>query len=130
MSYAGDVAPEQAFAALKADPDAVLVDVRTRAEWTYVGLPDLAALGRRAVLVEWQRFPDGSVNDRFVAELREAGVAPGVPVYVLCRSGVRSAPRTTSPRASRGRWTSTAGGASPAGRSPDCRGGKDERAAP
>ena len=91
MSYAGDVAPEQAFSALQADPDAVLVDVRTRAEWTYVGLPDLAALGRRAVLVEWQRFPDGSLNDRFVDELREAGVAPGVPVYFLCRSGVRSA---------------------------------------
>jgi rhodanese-related sulfurtransferase len=40
--------------------------------------------------VEWQRFPDGRVNDRFVDELREAGVAPGTPVYFLCRSGVRS----------------------------------------
>ena len=91
MTYAGDLDPVETYRLLAKDPDAVLVDVRTRAEWTYVGLPDLAALGRRAVLVEWQRFPDGSVNDRFVDELREAGVAAGVPVYFLCRSGVRSA---------------------------------------
>jgi rhodanese-related sulfurtransferase len=90
VSYAGDVGPEQAFAALRDNGDAVLVDVRTRAEWTYVGLPDVSALGRSAVLVEWQRFPDGSVNDRFVDELRAAGLAEGTPAYFLCRSGVRS----------------------------------------
>ncbi len=90
MSYAGDVQPEQALAALQEDATAVLVDVRTRAEWTYVGLPEVSRPGRGPVLVEWQRFPDGRVNDRFVDELREAGVAPGAPVYFLCRSGVRS----------------------------------------
>jgi len=39
MSYAGDVSPQDTYAALAADEDAVLVDVRTAAEWTYVGLP-------------------------------------------------------------------------------------------
>jgi rhodanese-related sulfurtransferase len=90
VSYAGDVQPEQALAALQGDATAVLVDVRTRAEWTYVGLPELSPPGQGPVLVEWQRFPDGRVNERFVDELREAGVAPGTPVYFLCRSGVRS----------------------------------------
>ena len=42
MSYAGDVPPREAYAALAADDDAVLVDVRTSAEWNYVGLPDLS----------------------------------------------------------------------------------------
>jgi rhodanese-related sulfurtransferase len=90
MSYAGDVLPEQAFAALQQDRSTVLVDVRTGAEWTYVGLPEVSSLGKAVVLVEWQRFPDGSVNDRFVDELREAGITAGTPVYFLCRSGVRS----------------------------------------
>jgi rhodanese-related sulfurtransferase len=90
VSYAGDVQPEQALAALQDDATAVLVDVRTRAEWTYVGLPETSRQGQGPVLVEWQRFPDGRVNDRFVEELREAGVTPGTPVYFLCRSGVRS----------------------------------------
>jgi rhodanese-related sulfurtransferase len=91
MGYAGDVDPEQVYAALKADPDAVLVDVRTGAEWSYVGMPDLSQIGKRVIPLEWQRFPDGALNESFVRELRESGVGEGAPVYFLCRSGVRSA---------------------------------------
>lgn len=90
MSYAGDVTPAQAYAAVTGDDDALLVDVRTRAEWTYVGVPDLASTGKRVVLVEWSRYPDGAVNEHFVDEVRAAGLEPGRPVYLLCRSGVRS----------------------------------------
>jgi rhodanese-related sulfurtransferase len=91
VSYAGDVPPQEGYAALEADPAAVLVDVRTSAEWSYVGLPDLTGLGKRVLPVEWQRFPDGSVNERFLDQLRDAGVTEGAPIYFLCRSGVRSA---------------------------------------
>lgn len=90
MSYAGDVTPEQTWAALRDRPDAVLVDVRTRAEWSYVGLPDLAEVGKQVVTVEWQGYPDGHVNDLFTSDLEDAGVARDQPVYFLCRSGVRS----------------------------------------
>ncbi|MFC7594119.1 rhodanese-like domain-containing protein [Terrabacter sp. GCM10028922] len=90
MSYAGDVTPEQAWTALRAEPGAVLVDVRTRAEWAYVGLPDLGEIGKEVVLVEWQTFPEGSVNERFTADLEAAGVAKDAAVYFICRSGVRS----------------------------------------
>src|SRR6476660_6239571 len=90
MSYAGDVTPEQAWTVLRDEPGAALVDVRTRAEWAYVGLPDLGDLGKEVVLVEWQTYPDGAVNDRFTAELDAAGVAKDATVYFLCRSGVRS----------------------------------------
>ncbi|HMT31833.1 MAG TPA: rhodanese-like domain-containing protein [Dermatophilaceae bacterium] len=90
MSYAGDVSPTDAYAALAADPDAVLVDVRTHAEWSYVGVPDLATLGKQVVTVEWQRYPSGAVNDRFIQEVRDAGVGADQPIYFLCRSGVRS----------------------------------------
>ena len=90
MSYAGDVSPQEAYAALAAEEDAVLVDVRTTAEWSYVGLPDLSALGKRVVCVEWQRFPDGALNGDFVEQLQDAGLPDGAPIYFLCRSGVRS----------------------------------------
>lgn len=90
MSYAGDVTPEQAWTALRDEPGAVLVDVRTRAEWSYVGLPDLGSIGKEVVLVEWQSFPDGRVNDAFVDELAAAGIGKEQSVYFLCRSGVRS----------------------------------------
>lgn len=88
--HAGDVTPEDAYAALAADPEAVLVDVRTQAEWVFVGTPDLSPLGKRPLLLEWQR-PDGSVNRGFVDDLRRAGVDEDDPVYFICRSGARSA---------------------------------------
>jgi len=91
MNYAGNVEPLEAYAALQADADAVLVDVRTSAEWSYVGLPDLSQIGKRVIPLEWQRFPEGSLNTGFVEQLREAGIAEGAPIYFLCRSGVRSA---------------------------------------
>ena len=75
MTYAGDVDPTSAFAALQADPDAVLVDVRTMAEWTYVGVPDLSQLGKKVIPVEWQHFPDGRRNEDFLGQLRGAGIA-------------------------------------------------------
>jgi rhodanese-related sulfurtransferase len=90
MSYAGDVTPAEAWEALSDDPAAVLVDVRTAAEWSYVGLPDLRSLAKDVVRIEWQTYPSGAVNRDFVAQLAAAGVDPGAPVYFLCRSGVRS----------------------------------------
>ena len=41
--------PQEAWDHLASDPEAILVDVRTRAEWTFVGLPDLTSLGKRVV---------------------------------------------------------------------------------
>lgn len=88
--YAGDVSPEDAYAALVDDPDAVLVDVRTHPELVYVGFPDLAGIGKRLVAVEWQSYPQGTQNPSFVEDLRRAGVGEDQSVYFLCRSGARS----------------------------------------
>jgi rhodanese-related sulfurtransferase len=90
MTYAGDRTPTETWEALEADPRAVLVDARTRAEWTYVGLPDLSALDRDVVRIEWLTYPDGAVNRHFVDDLVAAGIGRDQPVHFLCRSGVRS----------------------------------------
>lgn len=90
MPYAGDLTPTDTYRVLADDPQAVLVDVRTRAEWAYVGVPDLGALGRTLVQVEWTRYPDGAPNEAFLDELAAAGVTPDRQVLFLCRSGVRS----------------------------------------
>lgn len=92
MSYAGDITPEHAWELLRDNSEAVLVDVRTDAEWRYVGVPDLESLARRTVLVEWVSYPAGARNDNFVDQLKEAGVMGGesAPVIFLCRSGHRS----------------------------------------
>ncbi len=90
MAYAGDLTPEEAYRLLQDDPRAVMVDVRTAAEWNYVGVPDLEPIGRPLGRVEWVTFPDGARNEAFLDQLSALGVGPGVPVAFLCRSGVRS----------------------------------------
>jgi len=96
MSYAGDITPQQAWQLLSDNPDAVLVDVRTDAEWRVVGVPDLSSLGRDVVYLEWNSS-DGRLNDNFVAELRDriSSAARERPVVFLCRSGGRSVAAAT-----------------------------------
>lgn len=92
MSYAGDVTPGEAWKLLTDDPEAVLVDCRTDAEWRFVGVADLSDLGREVVYVEWNSS-DGKHNDQFVDDLKAAGVTGGDrAVMFLCRSGNRSIP--------------------------------------
>ena len=88
--YAGDVTPAVAWKILGELKDAILIDVRTRAEWNYVGVPDLAGLDKKPGLVEWQVFPSMQVNPDFVGALSEALADKAVPLLFLCRSGVRS----------------------------------------
>ncbi|MDQ2625227.1 MAG: rhodanese-like domain-containing protein [Actinomycetota bacterium] len=90
--YAGDLTPQQAWDLLAEHAGAVLVDVRTRAEWTFVGVPDVGPLGKEAALVEWTSFTTGTVNPHFLDQLAQVGLEPGDerPVVFLCRSGHRS----------------------------------------
>ncbi|MGM0584788.1 MAG: rhodanese-like domain-containing protein [Pseudomonadota bacterium] len=82
--------PTQAYDAL-AEGDAALVDVRTRAEWTFVGLPDLAPLGAQPVLVEWRAWPEMAANPGFADQLLDAfGGRPPKRLLFICRSGGRS----------------------------------------
>lgn len=90
-NYAGDVTAQEAWEILTQNPAAQLVDVRTTAEWAFVGLPDLSALGRTVQRVAWQTFPTMAPNPDFLGETVAAvGANKDVPVLFLCRSGARS----------------------------------------
>jgi rhodanese-related sulfurtransferase len=95
MTYAGNISAREAWELLKSDPKAQLVDVRTAAEWSFVGVPDLNQLGRTVVRVEWQVYPSMERNPKFEAAVAErlkvAGATEATPVFFLCRSGARSA---------------------------------------
>ncbi|HSG80151.1 MAG TPA: rhodanese-like domain-containing protein [Acidimicrobiia bacterium] len=87
MSYAGDLPPGDAFERLATDPDAVLVDVRTAAEWQYVGVPDLSSIGKGVIGISWPLPGQGTAQD-FVDQLTD--LDPGAPLLFICRSGQRS----------------------------------------
>lgn len=89
-AYAGDITPTEAWDRLASDANAKLIDVRTQAEWVYVGIPDLASLDKKPILVSWQVFPTMTKNEAFAQQLQSQGVQPGDTLLFLCRSGVRS----------------------------------------
>jgi rhodanese-related sulfurtransferase len=91
LDYAGDISAAEAWERLQNDPKAQMVDVRTMAEWNFVGVPDLAAIGRRVHCVEWQSFPSGQPNPQFTAQAAQAlGPDTAQAVLLICRSGARS----------------------------------------
>lgn len=94
MEYAGDLTPTETWSRLQADPDGVLIDVRTQPEWDFVGVPDLSSINRCPVFLSWKCYPDMQINPAFATTLRTAipavGPTVGPALYFLCRSGQRS----------------------------------------
>jgi len=92
--YGGDVTPNETWRVLSKDPAAQLVDVRSAAEWIFVGVPDLSSLDKAAHFVEWQRFPGMARVAEFEADamalIKTAGAETTTPIFLLCRSGGRS----------------------------------------
>ena len=90
MSDVTQVSAAEAWRVLDDEPEAMVIDVRTRPEWMLVGVPDLSQLGREPVFIEWQSFPTMAQNADFAAEVEAAGAATDMPLLFLCRSGNRS----------------------------------------
>lgn len=83
LPYAGALLPKEAYALWRDGAGVSLVDIRTKAEWDYVGrVPG-------AVEVEWNHYPSGR-NPQFADQLQAAVENKAAPVLFLCRSGGRS----------------------------------------
>ena len=90
MSYTGDVTVEDVWKVLAQNEKAVLIDVRTQAEWAFVGTCDLSGINKASLLVSWQNFPHMEINAAFADMISGQGISKDSPLYFLCRSGVRS----------------------------------------
>lgn len=91
-----DVSPRQVWEALINKPEAVLCDVRTAAEWSLIGVPDLTETGKQPVLIQWQMPPSMQPNPRFLDDLKAAHVTQDSHIYFICRSGARSMAAATA----------------------------------
>jgi rhodanese-related sulfurtransferase len=83
--------PIDAWKLLETTPEAVLIDVRSSAEFLFVGHP------RGAIHVPWVDEPDWTVNPEFAKQVAAtvSSTRPNiprdrVPVLLICRSGKRS----------------------------------------
>lgn len=89
-----DIDVKEVWERLKSDPGSQMIDVRTQAEWAFVGVPDLSPLGKQLLCVEWQQFPGGQPNQSFTSQLEsgfsDLGVGKETELFFICRSGQRS----------------------------------------
>ena len=89
-SYAGDVTALEAWQILAEDRQVLLVDVRTKEECCFVGIPDLTAINKKPLFIEWHIYPSMQVNPQFLIELSKNHVSYDTSLLFLCRSGSRS----------------------------------------
>ena len=87
LPYAGAFTPTETYALLSANPDAILVDVRTNAERDWVGR--VAINEKQHAAVQWTQYPGGAPNPDFLNQLALIANKETTLVF-LCRSGVRS----------------------------------------
>lgn len=79
-----NLTPIQAWDLLQSNPQAVLIDVRTAMEYSFIGHPP------QAILVAWKELPGMQLNSQFVEQVYQYAPNPAAPVLLLCRSGQRS----------------------------------------
>ena len=83
LPYSGALTPNEANEVWQLAPGAKLVDVRTRAEWDWVGrIPG-------AIEIEWISYPGNQPNNDFLAQLKRQVDSESLVMF-LCRSGMRS----------------------------------------
>ena len=78
------LSPQQAWNVLQQNSTAVLIDVRSRIEHSFVGHPP------GAVSIPWKEAPDWQINPQFIDDVKKAAPDIDAPVLLLCRSGQRS----------------------------------------
>ena len=81
--------PLTAFEALQTQPNSLLIDCRTRAEWVYVGVPVLPDSPQKTAFIEWVDTT-GQPNPNFVSTVSQI-TKKDTALYLICRAGVRSA---------------------------------------
>ena len=83
LTYQGALLPMEAYRLMSEAPNAKLVDVRSRAEWDWVGrIPG-------SVEIEMLAYPGSQPNSNFLTQLKQQ-VKPDSLVMFICRSGQRS----------------------------------------
>ncbi|MDK2122659.1 rhodanese-like domain-containing protein [Parachitinimonas caeni] len=83
LPYSGALTPQEAHQLLQGLPAARLVDVRSAAEWQFVGqVPE-------ALRIEWKTYPGMLPNPHFIEQLKQQADPEAVLLF-LCRTGGRS----------------------------------------
>jgi len=80
----------ECFNKLSEISNSYLIDVRTKPEWEFIGVPDLSSLNKKIILVSWHIYPDMKINSFFENQIIKSNIKKNDEVFLICRSGNRS----------------------------------------
>mgnify|MGYP001388610966 CR=1 FL=1 len=67
-----------------------LIDVRTKPEWEFIGIPDLSSLNKKTLFISWHVYPGMTINSLFENQVLESNIEKNDKLFLICRSGTRS----------------------------------------
>ena len=85
-----NISSRECFEKLSIEGNSQLIDVRTKPEWIYVGVPDLSSINKKVIFVSWQVYPEMGTNKFFENQILESNIKKDNNLYFICRSGNRS----------------------------------------
>ena len=85
-----NISSRECFEKLSIEVSSQLIDVRTKPEWIYVGVPDLSSINKKVIFVSWQVYPEMGTNKFFENQILESNIKKDNNLYFICRSGNRS----------------------------------------
>tara|TARA_B100001123_G_scaffold449874_2_gene617244 strand:- start:1004 stop:1438 length:435 start_codon:yes stop_codon:yes gene_type:complete len=80
----------ECFEQLSKIPNSFLIDVRTKPEWEFNGVPDLSSINKKVIFISWLIYPEMEINSHFEKELSKLNIIKNYKLYFICRSGNRS----------------------------------------
>jgi len=73
-----------------AEPNSVLLDVRTKEEWKTIGKPDGEKIGLKTYFLSIQFGDERIFNENFIQEFKNLAINQDKNILIICRSGARS----------------------------------------
>ena len=80
----------ECFNQLSEISNSYLIDVRTKPEWEFIGIPNLSSINKKTILISWHVYPDMKINSLFENQIIESKIKKHDKLFLICRSGQRS----------------------------------------
>ena len=85
-----NIASVECFNQLSEISNSYLIDVRTKPEWEFIGIPDLSSINKKAIFISWHVYPEMKINSLFENQLINSNIKKTDKLFLICRSGSRS----------------------------------------
>ena len=85
-----DITSVECFNKLSEISNSYLIDVWTKPEWEFIGVPDLSSLDKKTLFISWHEYPGMTINSLFENQVLESNIEKNDKLFLICRSGTRS----------------------------------------